>query len=127
MHPDKSPGPGRIGFIRNFGTLLGGNVIKVVKQFFDTVKFENNITETNIVLISKKLNPTKMTDLKPIFLCNVVYKVVSKVLANRFKKVLNFLILETQSAFVSGRLITDNIMIYFDVMHYMKRKTLDKT
>lgn len=63
-----------------------------------------------------------MTDLRPISLCNVVYKVVSKVIANRLKEVIGSIISETHSAFIPGRLIIDNIMISYEIMHYMKRK-----
>lgn len=59
-----------------------------MQNFFVTGKFENNITDTNIVLIPKKLNPSKMTELRPISLYNVVYKITLKVLANRLKKVI---------------------------------------
>lgn len=68
-----------------------------------------------------------MADLRPIALCNVVYKIVSKVLANRFKHILNGVISESQSAFIPGRLISDNIMISYEVMHYLKRKNAGKT
>ena len=54
------------------------------------------------------------------------YKVISKVLANRLKLVIDRVISESQSAFIPGRLITDNIMISNEVMHYMKRKTQGK-
>lgn len=67
-----------------------------------------------------------MTDLRPISLCNVVYKIISKVLANRLKKIIDLIISDTQSAFILGRLITDNIMVAFEVMHYMKRKDKGK-
>ncbi|XP_030502854.2 uncharacterized protein LOC115718027 [Cannabis sativa] len=67
-----------------------------------------------------------MGDLRPIALCNVVYKVISKVLANRMRDIIDLIISDTQSAFIPGRLISDNIMVAFEVMHYLKQKTKGK-
>lgn len=94
----------------------------MVKHFFESGKLDNHLTATNIALISKKKNLVYMIDLRPISLCNVVDKIISKVLANRLKKVLDLIILDTQSAFIPRRLITDNIMVVYEVMHYLKRK-----
>lgn len=67
-----------------------------------------------------------MSDFRPISLCNVVYKILVKVLANRLKPTLNNIIAENQSAFVPGRMIIDNIMLAFETQHFLKRKTQGK-
>jgi hypothetical protein len=64
-----------------------------------------------------------MKELRPISLCNVLYKMVSKVLANRLKVCLDKCVGEEQSAFVEGRSILDNALIAIEVVHALKRKT----
>ena len=67
-----------------------------------------------------------MKDYRPIALCNVNYKILAKVLANRMKKLLPRIISHEQSAFVSRRSITDNILVAFEIIHHMKRKSKGK-
>lgn len=71
-------------------------------------------------MIPKAEKPQKVTDLRPISMCNVVYKVVSKVFTNRLRAILHDNITPNQSAFVPGRLISDNILI--ELTHYLDNK-----
>ena len=64
-----------------------------------------------------------MKELRPILLCNVLYKFVAKVLANRMKDVLCRLISPSQAAFVSCRFITNNILLASEVLHCLKLRT----
>lgn len=128
IQPDKSAGPDGFssGFYQKFWNVVGEDIVSMTKNFCTTGVFESGVTDTNIVLVPKKKCPESMLDLRPISLCNMVYKVMSKVLANRLKKVIDSVISETHSAFIPGRMINDNIMLAYEVMHYMKRKTKGK-
>ena len=67
-----------------------------------------------------------MTEFRTISLCNTTYKIISKVLANRLKDILPHIISENQSACTPNRLITDNVLVAFEFMHYLNHKNEGK-
>lgn len=86
-------------------------------NFLVSGELDLRINMTNICMIPKMDRPTKMTELRPISLCNVGYKIILKVLCQRLKSCLPRLISETQSVFVAGRMISDNILIAQEMFH----------
>jgi hypothetical protein len=106
-------------FQRNWDTLKT-DVIKGVKGFFRTGHMLPVINETSIVLIAKKNEPELLKDYWPISLCNVIYKVILKCLVNRLRPMLQDIIDPSQSAFIPGRMITDNALIAFKCLHAIK-------
>jgi len=83
------------------------------------LKEQNN---TFIALIQKRLGPFSVTHFRPISLCNIIYKIISKILANRFKNLLHLFISPHQSAFVPSRTIQDNSIMAHELMHALKSK-----
>ena len=82
-----------------------------------------HLNHTFITLIHKVKNLELVSQFCPISLCIVLYKIFSKVFANRFKKLLPNIIIEHQSAFTKDRLITDNILIAFESLRSMQNHT----
>ena len=76
------------------------NIIKVVKEYFRTGIMPDGVNETSIILIPKIANPVKVSDFRPISLCNVVHKIMSKMSSNRLRKILPEVSSPTQSAFI---------------------------
>jgi hypothetical protein len=87
--------------------------------FLNGGRLEESLNCTNIDLITKVHSLTKMIEFRPISLCNVLYKLIAKVLANRLNFFLPNVISQDQSAFIPGCLIADNILIAFESLHPM--------
>uniref|UniRef100_A0A803P228 RNase H type-1 domain-containing protein n=1 Tax=Cannabis sativa TaxID=3483 RepID=A0A803P228_CANSA len=99
MHPDKAPGPDGMGpgFYQQHWDIVGSHIVKLVTDFFDTGVFPQELNNTNLVLIPKKKNFSSMGDLRLIALCNVLYKIGSKFLANRMHNMIVLVISKTQN------------------------------
>jgi len=120
----KAPGPDGLPaiFYKKCWDLVGNKVTDEVLVVLAGGDFPDGWIDTTIALIPKVSNPEEVKDLRPISLCNVLYKMVSKVLANRLKVILPEIISPAQSAFVLGRLISDNTLVAYEILHYMRNK-----
>ena len=119
MGPTKSLGPDGMNALsyQKFCHVVGESVVIAVLDFLNNGNMLPNINHTNIVLIPKVKNPKRMSEFRPISLCNVIYKIISKVLAYRLKQILPQIISPSKSAFVPGRLITDNVLVAYETLH----------
>ncbi|XP_048623665.1 uncharacterized protein LOC125592503 [Brassica napus] len=106
MYPEKAPGPDGMTalFYPKFWDIVKEDLTRMVNQFLFDGTMAQGLNDTNICLIPKTDKTNEMTKFRPISLCNVSYKIISK------------------SAFVAGRQITDNIMIAQEMFHALRTK-----
>ena len=105
---------------------MGIDVHQAVLSSLNSSSILKSINHTFITLIPKVNNPERVSNFQPISLCNMIYKIVSKVIANRLEPMLHSIISDTQSAFIANRMITDNILIAFKSLHHMKNNCIGK-
>ena len=128
MYPTSAPGPNGMPpiFYQKFWSKVRPVVVKSVLDFLNLGIIPLHFKETHIVLIPKVKEPQRVTDFRPISLCNVVYKLASKSIANRLKQILPKLVCENQSAFVAERLITDNVLVASEIMYHISQRRKGK-
>ncbi|GKA89934.1 RNA-directed DNA polymerase, eukaryota, partial [Tanacetum coccineum] len=121
---NKSPGPDgyTFEFFRKYWNIVGPDLCEVVEYFFETCLFPKGCNSSFVALIPKVADAKSVNDFRPISLIGSVYKVVTKVLANRLALVIEDLVSDTQSAFVANRQILDGPFILNEILHWCKRK-----
>lgn len=113
MPKNKSPGPD--GFTSEFfiasWQIVGPDVEKAVLHFFNTGHMPRIVNSAAVSLVPKIENPSYLKDYRPISCCNVLYKCISKMISMRLRSVLQCIISPSQSAFLPGRSIGDNVLL----------------
>lgn len=124
MHPTKALGPDGMSavFIQKYWNAVGNDVICMFLNVYNSNMPMAEINRTNITLIPKTKNPTKMAKFRPISLSNVVYKLIAKVLANCLTTILSQIITKNHSVFLHEWQIIDNVLVAFELMHYLDHK-----
>ena len=128
MRPLKSSGLGGISpfFFQKFWHIVGHDVTAVVLSVLHSGMYLQKMNYTHIVLIPKKKDPQYITEYRPISLGNVVSRIILKVLSNQMKPILPNIISDYQSAFVLGKLITDNTTVAFEMLHRVRNRRRGK-
>jgi hypothetical protein len=121
---NKSSGPdGMTGlFYKTCWQIVKSSVVASVQSFFQGGFMLKEFNHINIALIPKLENPSRVNNFRPISLTNFNYKIIFKILSNRFKPLLHKIVSPMQSAFLKGRSIQDNSIMAHELFHTMKYK-----
>ncbi|KAH1057052.1 hypothetical protein J1N35_035117 [Gossypium stocksii] len=124
MAPLKAPGSDgfQAAFFQNQWDNIGRGIYEWVKKVFEEGIIDPEFNNTLIVLIPKVPNPENFSQFRPISLSSVLYKLVMKIIANRFKSIFPKIIGQEQAGFIAGRSIIDNVIIAQEVLHSMRAK-----
>ncbi|CAN0858391.1 LINE-1 retrotransposable element ORF2 protein [Linum grandiflorum] len=109
-------------FFQNYWSLISPELFRAVSSFFSLGVILKNFNHSIISLIPKVNNPSTMSQLRPISLCQVVYKIIAKILASRLSVSLPKIIGIHQNGFIKNRQITGNLIVANEIMHVLRRK-----
>lgn len=98
---------------------MGDELLEMIEMIRTKGHIPGDISSTFIALIPKSSEPISFSDYRPIALCNVLYRISSKVIANRLNSTFSRWISEEQYGFLNGRSIHDAVAIAQEAMHTM--------
>jgi hypothetical protein len=100
-----------------FWNLIKSDLKRMLCYSHHSLKLERNTNSSFLALIPKEINPTSFTRFQPISLCNYSYKILTKIIASRLKKILPKIISPNQEGFIHDRQIMDNIVLVPEAIH----------
>ena len=120
----KAPRPDGLhaGFFHRFWLIVGNSVVDVVKKVFTERVVPKYLNRTLITLIPKIQSLETLNNYRPISLCNIVYKIITKIIVARLRLYLDKLVSPLQTAFVPGRKGIDDAIIVQEIIHTLSRK-----
>lgn len=94
IHADKAPGPDGFsaGFYHSYWDIVGDDIFRDIREFFETGYLHPRQNETHVRLIAKITAPRKVADFRPIALCTTHYKIIAKILTMRLQPLLPHII-----------------------------------
>ncbi|KAA3466249.1 reverse transcriptase [Gossypium australe] len=128
MGPLKVPGSDGFPalFFQKYWHIVGKEVLEFCLGVLNDGKGVVSANSTDIMLIPKTSHPTTLVNFRPISLCTVMYKLVTKTIANRLQDVMGICIDKAQSVFVPGRLISGNVLLAYELLHTFRQKRMGK-
>ncbi|XP_061375716.1 uncharacterized protein LOC133317851 [Gastrolobium bilobum] len=102
------------------------SICTLIRSFFSDPNRIEEVNQTLICFIPKTECPDSISNFRLISLCNVSYKILTKLLANRLKDFMPSWISPNQCSFISGRHGSDNVIIAQEVVHSMKKRKCAK-
>jgi hypothetical protein len=109
-----------IDFFHSCWSMLREEVWQLMEESRSSRKFLPTLNATFLTLIPKEERFTNLRNFRPITLCNVIYKIISKVISLRLKHILPFIISKEQSGYVEGRQIMDSVILVHEIIHSLK-------
>ncbi|KAJ0427872.1 putative RNA-directed DNA polymerase [Helianthus annuus] len=123
---ERAPGPDGVNFnfLKKFWHLFEDDFHNIFNRFYEDGNLNCGCSSSFICLVPKISDPVSLGNFRPINLVGVISKVVSKVLANRLRMVLEEVISDSQSAFIEGKFILDGPLIVNEVLSWLKKEKM---